>query len=73
MLFYPGFKHTIMHSDIQLQMIADTLLPGFLPKDPEENELTFHFTVPPNQTYKVSYRKSAKKEWEFISAEKVVI
>jgi hypothetical protein len=54
-----------MHSDEQIKLIADTLLSGFIPKDPEENELTFHFTIPPNKTYKVRYEKDIKNEWKF--------
>lgn len=52
-------------------MVADTLLPGFLPKDPNETTLVFHFTLPPNESYKVEYLKSAKNVWEFSKSEKV--
>ncbi len=55
----------------QIKMIAETLLPGFLPKDPSTATLSFHFTVPPNQSYKVYYMKNAKTKWEFIKAEPV--
>lgn len=58
-----------MQSEIQIKLIADTLLPGFIPKDPGENELTFHFTIPPDKSYKVHYKKNAKNEWTFISFE----
>ncbi|WP_316817845.1 hypothetical protein [Pedobacter nyackensis] len=60
-----------MHAERQIKLIADTLLPGFIPKDPSENELTFHFTIPPNKSYKVNYKKSIKNEWIFISFEPV--
>lgn len=60
-----------MHTETQIKLIADTLLPGFIPKDPGENKLTFHFTIPPNKSYKVQYEKNAKKEWEFMSFESV--
>lgn len=62
-----------MHSKIQIQLIADTLLPSFLPKDPAEKKLSFNFTLPPDDTYLVKYEKSVKAEWEFISFEKVII
>ncbi len=55
----------------QLQMIAETLLPGFLPKDPAETELSFHFTLPPNNSYKVAYKRNSKMKWEFIKAEPI--
>lgn len=60
-----------MHSRIQIQMIADTLLPGFLPKDPEARQLVFHFTIPPAKHYQVRYEKNAKGQWEFIDFEPV--
>ena len=58
-----------MHSEIQIKLIADTLLPGFIPKDASEKEMTFHFTIPPNKSYKVFYQKNAKDVWTFISFE----
>lgn len=60
-----------MHTETQIKLIADTLLPGFIPKDPNENTLTFHFTIPPNKSYKVQYEKNVKKEWEFVRFEPV--
>lgn len=60
-----------MHTEAQIKMIADTLLSGFLPKDPNEKTLVFHFTLPPDANYKVSYLKSVKNEWEFSGFEKV--
>ncbi len=60
-----------MHPEIQIKLIADTLLPSFIPKDKNENELTFHFTIPPNKSYKVLYQKNTQNEWIFISYEAV--
>lgn len=60
-----------MHPEIQIKLIADTLLPSFIPKDKSEKELTFHFTIPPNKSYKVQYQKNNKNEWTFISYEAV--
>jgi hypothetical protein len=57
-----------MHSKEQIKNIADTLLPSFIPKDPAETELVFHFTLPPNQSYKVSYKKK-NANWQFIGYE----
>ena len=58
-----------MASAEQIQIIADTLLPGFIPKNPEETELTFHFTLPPAKNYKVWYKKTDKSEWKFVRFE----
>lgn len=59
--------------DDRIQHIADTLLDSFLPKNEEEKTLSFHFTIPPNSSYKVYYEKSIKGKWEFIRAEKQVV
>jgi hypothetical protein len=58
-----------MASGEQIQQIADTLLPGFIPKDPAVVELTFHFTLPPNNSYKVFYIKADKSQWKFVRFE----
>ncbi|WP_316746759.1 hypothetical protein [Pedobacter gandavensis] len=60
------------YPESHIQMVADTLLPGFLPKDPNETILVFHFTLPPNESFKVEYLKSAKNVWEFSKSEKVI-
>jgi len=62
-----------MLKEQQVKMIAETLLPGFLPKDPAEAELSFHFTVPPNQSFKVWYSKNNKNTWEYKKFEPVVL
>lgn len=49
----------------QIKMIAETLLPGFIPKDNAETELSFHFTVPPNQSFKVWFTKNSQSKWDF--------
>lgn len=40
-----------------VQEIAEALLPGFIPKDSTLNVLSFHFTVPPSDSYKVWFEK----------------
>lgn len=60
-----------MYAEAQIKLIADTLLPGFIPKNSEEKELTFHFTIPPNKSYKVYYQRNIKNEWDFIRFEPV--
>ncbi|MGN7205718.1 hypothetical protein ACTHQF_15710 [Pedobacter sp. SAFR-022] len=57
-----------MHTEEQIKNIADALLSSFLPKDSNETELTFHFTIPPSQSYKVWYKRK-KAVWEFIKFE----
>jgi hypothetical protein len=58
-----------MASGQQIQIIADTLLPSFIPKDTDIEELTFHFTLPPDNSYKVWYKKTEKSKWEFVRFE----
>ncbi|WP_442589036.1 hypothetical protein ACSBL2_23725 [Pedobacter sp. AW31-3R] len=53
----------------KIEAIANTLLPSFIPKDKEQKELYFHFTLPPNSSYKVFFRKDAKGIWQFIGFE----
>lgn len=60
-----------MHTETQIKLIADTLLPDFIPKDPEEKELIFHFTIRPRNSYKVHYQKNDKNEWSFVGFEAV--
>jgi hypothetical protein len=62
-----------MLKEEQVKMIAETLLPGFLPKDPAEAELSFHFTVPPNQSFKVWYGRNNKNTWDFKKFEPVQV
>jgi hypothetical protein len=62
-----------MLKEEQIKLIAGTLLPGFLPKDDSETEISFHFTVPPNQSYKVWYAKNNKSNWDFKKFEEVQI
>ncbi|MDR6786259.1 hypothetical protein ABIE26_004978 [Pedobacter africanus] len=60
-----------MYSETQIKSIADMLLPGFIPKDGQLKEFSFHFTIPPNHTYKVNYKKNHTDKWELNSYEKV--
>jgi hypothetical protein len=60
-----------MQANEQVQKIADLLLPSFIPKDKTENELTFHFTIPPNTNFKVWYEKKANGDWQFLKYEEV--
>lgn len=57
-----------MYTQEDIQRVADALLPGFIPKDTVQSELTFHFTLPPHN-YKVSYQKDEKGNWKFLGFE----
>ncbi|WP_146186515.1 hypothetical protein [Pedobacter sp. HMWF019] len=54
-----------MIKEEQIKMIAETLLPGFIPKDQNIKELSFHFTVPPGQSFKVFFERKNKSEWNW--------
>lgn len=54
-------------SDQQIQTIAESLLPSFIPKDPAEVELVFHFTAEGSH-YRVHFTKDGKT-WKFISCQ----
>lgn len=58
-----------MAKDEQIQYIAESLLEQFIPKDPSENQLSFHFTLPPANSYKVSFEKQ-KGVWTYLGFEK---
>ncbi|HEY0175495.1 MAG TPA: hypothetical protein VGC08_03890 [Pedobacter sp.] len=53
----------------QIEAIANTLLPSFIPKDKEETNLFFHFTLPPDSSYRVFFEKDAKAKWQFVRYE----
>lgn len=53
----------------QIEAIANTLLPSFIPKDNQETTLSFHFTLPPDNNYKVFFEKDARAKWQFIRYE----
>ena len=61
-----------MHPKEQIEAIANTLLPSFIPKDEKETTLSFHFTLPPDSSYKVSFEKVADAKWQFKSYDKAV-
>ena len=57
------------HSKEQIEATADSIMNHFIPKNPEEKTLSFHFTIPPSSNYKVNYEKNTKGEWSFIGFE----
>jgi len=56
----------------QIEAIANTLLPSFIPKDVKETTLSFHFTLPPDSSYKVFFEKDAKAKWQYLRFEEAV-
>ena len=58
-----------MQLNDQIEAIANTLLPSFVPKNAGETVLSFHFTLPPDSSYKVFFEKDAKAKWQFIRYE----
>jgi hypothetical protein len=60
-----------MQAKDQVEKIANLLLPGFVPKDKTINELTFHFTIPPNENFKVWFEKNGNADWQFVKYEEV--
>lgn len=54
------------HTEEQIKLVANSILPGFIPKSPDEQTLSFHFTLPP-KSYKVNYQKDKSGQWVFIS------
>jgi hypothetical protein len=57
------------HTTDQIQYIADTIMPGFIPKDGNARELSFAFTVDA-VNYEVIYQKDKQGNWQFISHKK---
>jgi hypothetical protein len=52
-----------------IALIAEQLLPKFIPKGENESSLTFQFTIAPNNTYRVNYVKKQVKGqgWEEVA------
>jgi hypothetical protein len=61
-----------MHSKEQIEAIANTLLPSFIPKDAKETTLSFHFTLPPDFSYKVFFEKDGSSKWQFKTYETAI-
>lgn len=61
-----------MYPKEHIEAVANTLLSSFIPKDEKETTLTFHFTLPPDSSYKVFFEKDAKAKWQFKGYENAV-
>jgi len=57
------------HTPEQINYVADTLMPGFIPKDKTVVDLSFAFTLD-GVNYEVVYQKNTKQKWDFISFKK---
>ena len=57
------------HPKEQVEATANSIMKHFIPKNPDETNLSFHFTIPPASNYKVNYQKNIKGEWLFIDFE----
>lgn len=57
--------NTFMHPKEQIEAIANTLLPSFIPKNKTETSFFFHFTLPPDSSYKVSFEKDSQSNWQY--------
>ena len=53
----------------QVELIANSLLPSFIPKEADSTSVTFHFTTN-NTNYRVQYEKK-EADWKFIKYEEV--
>lgn len=63
------YNQILMDSKEKIEAIANTLLPSFIPKDKEAKEFSFNFTLPPNSSYKVFFKKDDKANWQFAGFE----
>jgi len=57
------------HSKEQIEATANSIVSHFIPKNPDETKLSFHFTIPPYSNYKVSYERDSKGNWNFVAYE----
>ena len=65
----------MIYSAPQIETVANSLLPGFIPKDESLTEFSFQFTLAPSNTYKVYFEKIADKKsalWKFVKFEEVL-
>lgn len=57
------------HTQDQINYVADTLMPNFIPKDEAITDLSFAFTLD-GVNYEVIYQKNAQGKWLFVSQRK---
>jgi hypothetical protein len=57
------------HTPEQIQYVADTIMPGFIPRDVTASELNFAFTMD-GVNYEVVYQKDKQGNWQFSSHRK---
>ena len=52
-----------------IQLLAEQLLPAFIPKTPGTTELEFNFTLAGAKTYRVTFKNTGgagKANWQFV-------
>lgn len=57
------------HTPEQINYVADTLMPNFIPKDETVIDLSFAFTLD-GVNYEVTYQKNTQGDWQFMSQRK---
>ena len=57
------------HSPEQVENVANSIMPNFIPKDGTLSNLSFSFTLD-GTNYKVAYLKDAKGIWKLVSQER---
>lgn len=60
-----------MIEEEKIKMIAQQLLPSFIPKDAKIGQLTFNFTVPPTANCEVKFERDKDGKWLFLSGKTV--
>ncbi|WP_256009631.1 hypothetical protein [Desertivirga xinjiangensis] len=57
------------YSEEQIKLLADNIMPGFIPKDKNEEAFSFHFTTE-GINYKAQYKKT-DTQWILQQVEEV--
>jgi hypothetical protein len=50
------------HTPVQIENIANTIMPAFIPKDVTANEFSFVFTAD-GVNYEVTYQRNEDRQW----------
>lgn len=53
-----------------IEATANAVMEGFIPKDKNEVEFSFHFTIPPANNFRATYKKDSEKNWQMLSCVK---
>ncbi len=58
-----------IHPKELIEATANAIMSNFIPKNPDEQQMVFHFTIPTSSNYKVTYEKDKKGNWNFVGYE----